>query len=98
MAEHVREAESASSGAAVPPQHTVARSAETPEDHDIATPRPGGEKAEAGDASAERATRDRSAPRTPRSDEAPKLDKVDDASDDSFPASDAPAWTGMRIG
>jgi hypothetical protein len=51
----------------------------------------GGQKREEG------AARQRAAHDASRSASAP-LDKVDDASDDSFPASDAPAWTGIHVG
>ena len=42
--------------------------------------------------------RRQSAERAPWVSASPPLDKVDDASDDSFPASDAPAWTGIHVG
>ena len=46
---------------------------------------------------ADGAGRQRAAPGASGGEPTP-LDKVDDASDDSFPASDAPAWTGIRVG
>ena len=38
------------------------------------------------------------APGPPVNVRAPSFDEVDDASDDSFPPSDAPPWTAMRAG
>ncbi len=38
------------------------------------------------------------APSPPANARTASFDEVDDASDDSFPASDAPSWTGMRAG
>ena len=44
------------------------------------------------------AAHDLSAPRSAADARQPPWDKVDDESEDSFPASDSPSWTGMRAG
>ena len=66
-------------------------------DHDGASLDGPSGQVDAGEQSVERAGREMGAP-APPGDATPLFDKVDDASDDSFPASDAPAWTGMRAG
>ena len=63
----------------------------------VASPDSGSGRAAPGQDSREGAPR-QSAERSPSLNAAPPLDKVDDASDDSFPASDAPAWTGVHVG
>ena len=67
-------------------------------DHDDASSEPGAEQAEPTRVDRARAGDEPVASRPPADGRPPRYDKVDDASDDSFPASDAPAWTGMTVG
>ncbi len=71
--------------------------AEQVPDRDAASHEATSERADARQADGQNAARQAAAP-GPLPDTARSLDKVDDASDDSFPASDAPPWTGTRAG
>ena len=66
-------------------------------DRDAASPEATSARADSRRADVKEGKRQAAAPGA-SPDAALPLDKVDDASDDSFPASDAPAWTGTRAG